>query len=65
MYNEARENIMHSQAIKILQATIDETYRTIERYDSSGRDTNAEVDSDLEAMEEQINGLKYAIALLK
>lgn len=56
---------MHAKAIKILRAAIDETYRTIERYDSSGRDTNAEVDSDLEAMEEQINGLEYAIALLK
>lgn len=56
---------MHLEAIKVLLAAIDETYRAIERYNSFGKDTNAEVDSDLEAMEEQITGLKYAIALLK
>ena len=57
MYNEARENIMHSQAIKILQAAINESYLTLSKLDYESSEAGNVLS--------QIYGLKYAIALLK
>lgn len=57
MYNEARENIMHLEAIKILLAAIDESYFTLSKLDSESPETGSVLS--------QISGLKYAITLLR
>jgi hypothetical protein len=57
MYNEARETVMHPEAIKILRAAIDENLLTLSKLDYESPEATSVL--------AQIDGLKYAIALLK
>jgi hypothetical protein len=57
MYNEARENIMHLEAIKILRAAIDENLLTLSKLDYGS--------SQADSVMALIDGLKYSIKLLR